>query len=393
MMTEQERGLIEVESTSRSSATCSDIVLREGETTRLLFRPLLVDNPHDARAAVKGTFVHQRKARGQPWQDVTTAKLSTLKAGEGYSLSLRSEELLRLLGGVTPLYQIHEKHGIPFGEREFVPATPALQELAQLPQEALFQVLEANEALGTTVLARLLQWATENEDAAALVEHLVALRPEALRNLNAAVGIQSLRAALSRWQANLSETEEEFWQGTLSEHSFVLEHVFAWPVSIVKEKAYVGGKVFTNEGGQLVDFLVRNDVTSSAALVEIKTPGTLLLGSEYRDGVRPPSRDLAGSVVQVLTYRNTLQQEYLAVAKRQGASFTTFEPRCVVILGNASTELASLEDRRSFELFRSQFPAVDIITYDELFGKTDKLIHLLEAPPSSPLDPGSDIPF
>ncbi|MFN2576412.1 MAG: hypothetical protein ABR607_01845 [Pyrinomonadaceae bacterium] len=62
------------------------------------------------------------------------------------------------------------------------------------------------------------------------------------------------------------------------ENSFVLEQVFSWPCSIVKDKAYVGGKNVTNTGGKIVDFLLKNRLTQNAALIEIKTPTTRFSG-------------------------------------------------------------------------------------------------------------------
>ena len=76
---------------------------------------------------------------------------------------------------------------------------------------------------------------------------------------------------------------------------YVLEQVFSWPVTIVNEKAYVGGKAVDNKGGGLVDFLVKNQLTNNVALIEIKTPGTELLSkNEYRNGVYNLSEELTG---------------------------------------------------------------------------------------------------
>jgi hypothetical protein len=55
-----------------------------------------------------------------------------------------------------------------------------------------------------------------------------------------------LKSAIATWQDNKGVAEEEFWQNTLAENSFVLEHVFSWPMTIVKGKAYVGGKSVMN---------------------------------------------------------------------------------------------------------------------------------------------------
>src|SRR5580658_3502578 len=51
----------EIRSTSRSSAGCNPIVLREGDQVRLVFLPTLVENPGNPKASVDGQFVYQRK--------------------------------------------------------------------------------------------------------------------------------------------------------------------------------------------------------------------------------------------------------------------------------------------------------------------------------------------
>lgn len=54
---------VEIHSTSKHSAICSDIPLRSGERIQLVFRPEIVDNPTNPGACVKGRFLYQKKAR------------------------------------------------------------------------------------------------------------------------------------------------------------------------------------------------------------------------------------------------------------------------------------------------------------------------------------------
>ncbi len=61
---------------------CSDFVLRETKTTRLVFRPLMVQNEKQANASVKGTFIFQRKGHNEEWSDILTEPLSSLKKGD-----------------------------------------------------------------------------------------------------------------------------------------------------------------------------------------------------------------------------------------------------------------------------------------------------------------------
>lgn len=379
-------------STSRVTAQASDVVLRETTTTRLIFRPIILENLKNRGASVKGNFLFQRKSRNNQWTDFETIPLSSLKAGEGYKLELKSEELLILFREITSLYEIHRHGGVPRGERKYVQATSQLEQLAKLTSGDVASFLRNNVRVGTDLLSKLLNWAVNLDDPMPLIEKLVELNPESLIKLNAAVGLQNLKCVLNTWATNSNSDDEEFWQNTLTNNSFVLEQVFSWPASIVKGKAYIGGKSVFNTGGNIVDFLLKNRLTQNAALIEIKTPATRLLGPEYRSGVFNTSVELSGSVMQTLNYKHSLQEQYISLARGQGDLFDSFNPQCAVIIGNAQDELNHQEKTKSFELFRNQFPGLAIITFDELFDKTRQLIALLESPKADN-DFDDDIPF
>jgi hypothetical protein len=207
---------------------------------------------------------------------------------------------------------------------------------------------------------------------------LVTLGPDSLRKLNTAVGVQTLKSAYDLWNKHKRNPAEEFWQQTLTENSFVLEYVFSWPCTIVKGKAYVGGKNISNTEGKIVDFLVKNRITENAALIEIKTPQTPLLGRQYRQGVMNVSEDLSGSILQALDYKRSLDQHYHSLTQGQQDLFSVFDPKAVVLIGNAREGLVGMDRRKSFELFRNQMSNVNVITFDELFEKTAQLINTLE---------------
>ena len=229
-------------STSRVTAQASDIAIRETATTLLIFRPIIIDNPKNRSASIKGDFLYQRKSQNGKWIDFETIPLSSLKMGEGYKLELKSAELLNLISELRPLYDLHQEGGVPKGQQTFIRNTPQLQQLANLTSNEVSSLLNANTSIGTSLLAKLLNWAVNLDDPTLLINHLVELNPTSLGKLNAAIGLQSLKKALSVWDSNADNPSEEFWQRSLTEHSFVLEQVFSWPVSIVKDKAYLGGK-------------------------------------------------------------------------------------------------------------------------------------------------------
>lgn len=382
-----------VHSTSSKSAEVSDIVLRQTNITRLIFRPILVTNPTHPRAAVNGTFIYQRKGLKDEWINSKTIPLSSLKKDEGYKLEIGSVEVLALFDGLADLYALHAREGIPRGDTEFIRVNRKLVQLAALSDSQLRQILIANDSVGTHLLTQLLAWATESDDPRRLVARLIGLGSASLRKLNVAIGLQSLKAAIATWHKNESFADEEFWQTTLTENSFVLEHVFSWPVTIVKGKAYLGGKSVMNTGGNIVDFLLKNRITTNAALVEIKTPATPLLGRQYRAGIFNPSEDLSGAIMQSLNYKHSLERDYLTITGRQPDLFESFDPACVVIVGNAKAQLETADRRKSFELLRGQHHGVRVITFDELFGKTEQLIDVLESSDTSAAIDEDDMPF
>ena len=99
---------------------------------------------------------------------------------------------------------------------------------------------------------------------------------------------------LGIWDTHKGNKDEEFWQLTFNENSYVLSQVFAFPLVFIKDKAYVGGMKMDRTDARFVDYVYSAESSREAILIEIKSPTTPLLGSEYR-GNLPPSRELAGS--------------------------------------------------------------------------------------------------
>ena len=114
-------------------------------------------------------------------------------------------------------------------------------------------------------------------EATEVIRNLRRLNVDSIQKLNTLVGACRLKHAVEIWKENAANPNEEFWQRTLEENTFVLSQVFSVPVVLLKGKAYVGGKSVENTGGNVVDFLLRNELTRNAALAEIKVPTTPLL--------------------------------------------------------------------------------------------------------------------
>jgi hypothetical protein len=192
---------------------------------------------------------------------------------------------------------------------------------------------------------------------------------------------------LRLWEQNKRNADEEFWQLTFSESTYVLSQIFGVPLVFIADKAYVGGMTLTGTEARFVDYLFAVESSGEAIAIEIKVPtAPLLAKAKYRQSVYRPSPELSGSVVQILDYKNQLLRKLDGIARKESKELHAFNPKCVIVIGNAE-ELADVDRRRSFELFRSSLKDVEIITYDELFKKVQILATLFNLVPISTVKP------
>jgi len=369
---------IETRSTSLRTAECNPIILRQLDHVRLVFAPTIVKNDAAPEACVKGQFIYQKKKKNDHWVSLADVPLGALKCGEGYKLELHSSELLTLLRGLSPLYQIFRQQGIAMGRAKFVRLGVGLARFLALGEADLTAFLEAHRDEAATTLLKLVRWLGSSPHGNEAASRLAVMAPEQLPGLNALLGLAAVKNALSYWEKCQAISDEEFWQQALTDRAYVISQVFAYPIVVIRSKAYVGGKQISNTGGNIVDFLASVESTDAVVLIEIKTPQTRLLASQYREGVFPLSGDLTGAVAQVLRYRQSFMRDFDRISREGSRSFTLGEPRCLVIAGNAANELSSNAMRESFELQRERLQGVTIIGYDELFRRLEGMIALLE---------------
>jgi len=164
------------------------------------------------------------------------------------------------------------------------------------------------------------------------------------------------------------KSSEVSWQKLLNENPIILSLVFGYPVIKIQGQASVGGRKLSRSGDKITDFLVKNNLTSNAALVEIKKPKTpLVISCEYRDGVYAPSRELSGAINQLLDQKYKFQKEISSIKDNSGVyDIESYAVDCVLIIGKVPSEK---DKKKSFELFRHNSRDVRIYTFDELSGK------------------------
>lgn len=374
-------GCYEIKSTSPNSALVSDILLKETKTTRLIFRPQIIKNPDNPEAAIKGDFIHQRRSANDTWEDHTEFPLNTLKNSEWVKLHLNSEETLLFSRHLAELYRIYQENGVPQGNStalitrgnraeliKQIVANPAfLNDIMSVCNDSgvIIECLRKLRGIDLVVFGQI-------------VDRLAQLEVENLDQINSLAGIATMQKVMEIWNENQSNSQEEFWQRTFSEYPWVLEQVFASPMVVMQDKAYVGAKSIDNTGGKIIDYLCKNKLTNNVALIEIKTPATqLVTNTVYRVGACSIHSDLSGAINQTLLYRDTMHKSYFQSVYCSKEKYDLFNPQCIIIAGTLDSISSDEAKVQSFELFRSELKNVEIITFDELFERIGLMLKLL----------------
>jgi hypothetical protein len=216
--------------------------------------------------------------------------------------------------------------------------------------------------------------------------------PRTLYNLKAEIELVTLGQLIEVYQKMMeSNVGEPKWQAFLSEHPFILDMAFGYPVKKIADQPYVGGKGFSGRGGQYSDFLMAARATGNLALIEIKHPQHDLLGKPYRQ-TYTPSHELSGSVGQIISQRGNLQREIFGLAYEFNERVHAHAVAAIVIIGRTPKE----EDRqRAFEQYRNSLKDVLVVTFDELQERLDSIYQALT--PRPPVEPepisDEDLPF
>lgn len=363
-----------VKRSSHKTGECSDLILRDKNRSKLVFKPKIVDNDREKLQSVSGKFLYIK----DDFNPENEIKLSPQKvqSSKYMELSLHTDELHKLYQHLSLLYQIDpSSYGSTMKllgvDTEY---NVILNYFDKMP-EVLEQVIIEEDSLQLIRNSQqILKAIACNEG---ILSNLLDVE-DALDSIGNLAQIKTIKRLCEKIENNLSNDSEQYWQEEILEkNSWVLSQIFAEPMIIFQgTKAYLGGKDINNQGGKIVDFAFKNSLTNHVAFIEIKTPKTPLLGNSYRSGVYPISSDVNGALAQVMSYKKTFLDEYIHLKyKSQGEEFEAVNPKTVIVVGTISS--LSIKERQAFELYRRELRDTIIITFDELLEKVRSFIAAL----------------
>jgi hypothetical protein len=334
----------------------------DGSLVRRGFDYTLVPNPRDPEAPVEITLHHQRRSKVEgTWADQPFL-LNTLKAGQALRLVLDSDETRALFRHLEELYAIGAE-GVPRGDRAF-------------------QVHDAGAVVATGDLAKHIQALVERHGEGAVLAGIQALLPDPIEVVALKREHEMRSAALAAFETHLvwDDRSELEWQAFFKRNDWIFGHGldYHFLVSQQSQPDY-GGEDLGGKGGQRGDELMSTpgDVRF-AVLVELKKPGTELLGStRYRNGAWSIGDELSGGIAQLQTnVESLLRKAHSGLANVRFLDERTMSvaaPKAILLIGKTQ-QLDDDEKKATFHRFRRNLWNPEVITYDELLERAKFLV-------------------
>lgn len=244
-----------------------------------------------------------------------------------------------------------------------------LQETFALEKEKVHTVVTTDSKYAALELIKTLQ---KSEEVYELLEEID------LDTLNSNVSLRNLKAIKLELESHLLDGHEvTYWHSTLKKYCWILSQLFIAPYILFEDELYVGGKRYNRKGSIDTDFGMRNLNSKNCAIVEIKTPVTTLIQAYRNDNELRISNDLAGAVSQVLKQRDVIFKSYAQnhTNSEHEVVYEVNNIKSILIIG---TMPRSYIEREIFENFRNELRNIEIITFDELLGKIQMQIDIIE---------------
>lgn len=364
----------DINSTSKQTAECPALVLRETKTTRISYIPKIVyKGDKNFAKNICGNFLAQKKGTNEDWETQNIINLSKLKKGEWVKFELNTSEWLASINYASKLQEmcIKEKDFNSILNKQIL----ILDE--NIDKEAFKDIIKnlSENSEKIEIIKQLLKdESTLNilfEDGDYLKKILSNINSENKDNIFNQINLEKINP--KELNDNLSNSNENFWQNLFKINPYYLSVITPSILRLIASQAYMGAKSIDNKGASIADFVYEQGI-KNMCIIEIKTPCTELIISKYRNNTYTPSEELVSGLIQLKEQKDSFLKNYNSIVKKSeenDISFEAFDPKCYLIIGN--TKMLNNVQLKSFNLFRNELRSVEIITFDELVEKLQEL--------------------
>lgn len=382
-------GSVVLEPSSKNTSEVWRFDLRKPtDTSRFSLKGKVIDTG-DGPLDYECRILYEKKRKGDAFPSEKNAKpdqKGDLKVGDYLELILAPEEARALYKGLAAIYNLVEDNpSLPRGAVRYVPLDRASQAVLERIQgdPSLRDAFEDENSV--SIFKELFKALNKSSSRERLLGILSTLESDDIQSFEANLNLEMIKRAARLIEDHMEDSREEFWQKqVLEQYPWIISQILTAPCMVFGTKAYVGGKDLGNHGGNLADFIYKNKLTNNVTIVEIKTPKAPLLRKNYRNNSYSLSDDLGGGIIQSLSYRQSLMENFAQLRLQYGEPFEASTPACILIIGNTdelhnpSGELDRVK-LASFENLRGHLNGITVVTFDELLEKLKGLIAIMSS--------------
>ena len=373
----------DINSTSNKTAVAEALVLRENLDNRIVFIPKIVDKDNEWAECISGSFIVQRKSRNGSWKDVEGINLSQLKQGEWTKFDISSKEIINALKYCEELQKMcsREKNLSSITNKQVLILDDNIEKSDILNIVERLNNDEDKIGLVKDIIEESDNWneifslLCEDTNKDKLLKVINELSNDDKENIVTEINIDRINPSVIN--SSLDNSDESYWQDLFRSNPCFISFAIPSMLHLICDQPYLGGKAIDNKGGTFADFIYSNNI-NNVAIIEIKTPTTKLLSTEYRNNVYSPSKELGSAIVQVKKQMELFMKSYEDVKSKSASSgidYTATIPKSYLIIGK--TEGLNSEEIASFNLFRNELRDVEVLTFDELYQKLKFIYDLL----------------
>lgn len=180
---------------------------------------------------------------------------------------------------------------------------------------------------------------------------------------------------------DLSKLDEPQWQGFFKRNSWIFGYGLDYRfLSILQKEASVSSVDLDGKNEVISDFLLGDN--NFTVIVELKRPDTALFETDKnRSESWRLSRDLTYAVSQILTQKAEWEiksETQQFTESGEPITQSTVDPKTILIIGHTDQFKGATKEalikRKTFELFRRNSRAIEIVTYDELLERAKFIV-------------------
>lgn len=360
---------IKTTSVAKNASLIEEIVLKEEENKRIVFRWMFVDERQEQPwATVRGCIQIQKKSKNEEWYDPDK---TPKRKNEIYEIDLWSWTIKSFYDQLTKLYWFRKSNWVPQWTKKLVEVSES-NNILQIPKDKGERVNLLNKLI------------SKEDDYDLILKELIT-NESLSKDIYRYRVLKNRQETLKIFKDSLDNISlsESYRQAFFDDNNWLFWYWLNYQIlSNIKSQANYWWEDYTRRWEQKWDFLTHTcwDLAKFTVLVEIKKPSTNLvqwIDNYNRSWVYPLSNELLNGISQIQinceTWNKDESMNKSTAKKLEWDNIFTICPKWILIIWH-TRQLDTEEKKYTFEVCRRNLNNPQVITFDELYHRAKYIV-------------------